>query len=32
MRSFAKLSYVLVFGIAITLITFGAVLAQEGVH
>jgi carbonic anhydrase len=32
MKSFTKFSHALVFGIAITLITFGAVLAQEGVH
>src|SRR5438128_1204535 len=32
MKSFTKLSHALVFGIAMTLITFGAVLAQEGVH
>src|SRR5262245_65276857 len=32
MKSFAKLSRALVFGIAIAIITFGAALAQEGVH
>jgi carbonic anhydrase len=32
MKSFAKLSHAFVFGIAIAIITFGAVLAQEDVH
>lgn len=32
MKTFAKLLHALVFGIAIALVTFGAVLAQEGVH
>ena len=32
MKLFAKLSQAFVFGIAIALITFGVVLAQEGVH
>jgi carbonic anhydrase len=32
MKSFAKLSQALVFGIAIALITFGVALAQEDVH
>jgi carbonic anhydrase len=32
MKSIAKLSHALVFAVAIAIITFGAVLAQEGVH
>jgi len=32
MKLFAKLSHAFVFGIAIAIITFGAALAQEGVH